>query len=190
MSLVSSNPPSFTEETISSAIKLYRMNPGQNAQKALDTLTKLRGVGPATASLLLNVHDPERVVFFSDELFYWLCCGGKKGAIKYNAREYSELRRRAEEVAARLGVGMVDVEKVAYVVMREGKLEEGKKDGKKSEGKRFEGTKRVKGEDVKKAKNEGVVKTVVKGEEERPQTKRKTAEVDDTGLRRSKRQRG
>ncbi|TWU75335.1 hypothetical protein ED733_006894 [Metarhizium rileyi] len=136
-SLISSNPPALTKQTISSALALYKTNPQAQGQahahtlntarepsgciqRALDALIKLKGVGPATASLLLNVHDPERVVFFSDEAYYWLCCRGKRTVIRYTAREYAELTRQAGELARRLDVGMVDVEKVAYVVVNGG----------------------------------------------------------------------
>ncbi|KAG6009745.1 hypothetical protein E4U21_001494 [Claviceps maximensis] len=139
MSLVTSNDAQTTKAIISSAIKTYRASisrqaqqqteqqqqqqNGNAAQKALDVLTKLRGIGPATASLLLSVHDPERAVFFSDEAYWWLCCGGKKDApIRYSAKEYRLLCDRAGVLALRLGLAggtrMVDVEKAAYVAMR------------------------------------------------------------------------
>lgn len=87
-------------------------------QAALDILTKLKGIGPATASLLLTVHDPNRVIFFSDEAFYWLCCKGKKGPIKYTVKEYQSLRSVAEVLSGRLEVSATDIEKVAFVLMR------------------------------------------------------------------------
>jgi hypothetical protein len=167
MSLVSSNPAALTKSTVAAALELYRANPGQNAQKALDTLVKLRGIGPATASLLLNVHDADRVVFFSDEAYYWLCCGGNKSPIKYNAREYAELRLRAEELADRLGVGMVHVEKVAYVVM-----------------------KRESSPSVETAKVKSKRPVAKESKATAGVSKRKTeTKVEETGLRRSKRQR-
>ena len=42
---------------------------GDKSTDALKTLTTLRGIGPATASLLLSVYDPDNAPFFSDELF-------------------------------------------------------------------------------------------------------------------------
>ncbi|KAI1852109.1 hypothetical protein JX265_005946 [Neoarthrinium moseri] len=118
MKLVSSNDADSVQETISGAIKSYWADP--NPSKALDGICKLKGVGPATASLLLSVHDPERVIFFSDEAFYWLCCKGQKSPIKYNAKEYQELNKVAQAVVKRLGVSATDVEKVAYVMMKQG----------------------------------------------------------------------
>ncbi|KAL7962064.1 hypothetical protein V8C34DRAFT_271991 [Trichoderma compactum] len=115
MSLVSFNPPSASQ-TIQFAIKSYSSS--KDIGSGVRLLSELKGVGPATASLLLSVHDPERVIFFSDEAFYWLCCEGKKAPIKYNPKEYLTLRTEAETLAKRLGVSAMDIEKVAYVLMK------------------------------------------------------------------------
>lgn len=117
MKLVSSNDPDTAQNIIKKAIDGYQMD--ANTQVALDVLTKLKGIGPATASLLLAVHDPTRVIFFSDEAFYWLCCNGKKATIKYNAKEYRLLCSNAQELCNRLDVTASDVEKTAYVLMRQ-----------------------------------------------------------------------
>ncbi|KAJ6442972.1 ribosomal recycling factor [Purpureocillium lavendulum] len=148
MSLVSSNPPLVVSTAVSDAMTTYRADPTssssyttttttttntstppppertsgplvERAATAVATLCKLRGVGPATASLLLAVHDPRRVPFFSDELFLWLCAGGNpRSPIKYNAKEYRALIERVVEVTGRLDVSALDLEKVAYVVMK------------------------------------------------------------------------
>lgn len=117
MKLVSSNDRQATQATIQQALALYR--PSQDAAAALDGLTTLKGIGPATASLLLAVHDPDSVVFFADEAFYWLCGGGAKAPVRYTAREYEGLQGRCRALGARLGVRAVDVEKVAFVLMRD-----------------------------------------------------------------------
>lgn len=117
MKLVSSNEPSFVKDTVEEAIKHYRQQ--SDLPGTLGILTKLKGIGPATASLLLAVHDAENVIFFADEAFYWLCCGGSKTPIKYNLNEYAELNERARALAKRLHVKAVDVERVAFVLMRE-----------------------------------------------------------------------
>lgn len=129
MNLVSSNDSSTVANIIEEALKSYRNT--SDASAAVDTLAKLKGVGPATASLLLSVHDSERVLFFSDEAFYWLCCAGKKEAIKYNKKEYTALGERARELTERLGVRAVDLEKVAYVIMNQAAGVSGRKDDKK-----------------------------------------------------------
>lgn len=88
---------------------------------ALKTLTSLRGIGPATASLLLSVYDPDNAPFFSDELFRWTFFEAVRGngwdrRIKYSAREYAELCGRVAQLRARLGVRAVEAEKVAFVL--------------------------------------------------------------------------
>ncbi|KAL2271066.1 hypothetical protein VTJ83DRAFT_437 [Remersonia thermophila] len=117
MKLVSSNDPDTVRNTIQEAIAHYRNK--ADVSGTIDMLAKLKGIGPATASLLLAVHDPDNVAFFADEAFYWLCCGGVKAPIKYNAKEYADLNARARKLAQRLGVRAVDVERVAFVLMRQ-----------------------------------------------------------------------
>jgi hypothetical protein len=117
MKLVSGNEPSVVKDIIRTAVQAYKKNKS-NPQAALDILVKLKGIGPATASLLLTVHDPEWVIFFSDEAFYWLCGGGEKVPLKYNAKEYVMLREAAGKVQKRLDVSATDVEKVAYVLFK------------------------------------------------------------------------
>ncbi|KAB5578370.1 hypothetical protein GE09DRAFT_1168971 [Coniochaeta sp. 2T2.1] len=117
MNLVSSNSPDFVKKTVQEASDSYRKN--SDAAAALAILTKLKGIGPATASLLLAVLDPDRVIFFADEAFYWLCCGGKKESIKYNAKEYQALSGEARKLCKRLKVKAVDVERVAFVILRQ-----------------------------------------------------------------------
>lgn len=128
MKLVSSNDPDTVRDTVREAIAYYRDK--ADVAGTIDRLVKLKGIGPATASLLLAVHDPDNVVFFADEAFYWLCAGGKQVPIKYNAKEYADLNARARKLAKRLGVRAVDVERVAFVLMRNpGKGASGDDDG-------------------------------------------------------------
>lgn len=115
MKLVSSNEENFVSDTIKAALEAYKKK--GNPLGAVEILTKLKGIGPATASLLLAVHDPDNVIFFADEAFYWLCSGGRKESIKYNAKEYKELNERTQKFAKRLNTKAVDVERVAYVLM-------------------------------------------------------------------------
>ncbi|CAM1504074.1 Fc.00g016650.m01.CDS01 [Cosmosporella sp. VM-42] len=117
MKFVTSNDPTAAKEIIQEALEVYQEK--SDAQAALDILTKLKGIGPATASLLLTVHDPDEVIFFSDEAFYWLCCDRKKTPIKYNAKEYQSLRSSAKHLAKRLDVSATEIEKVAYVLLKQ-----------------------------------------------------------------------
>lgn len=116
MSLVSSNDPNIAADTVRKALTTYRATGDPSA--AVKKLAELRGIGAATASLLLAVHQPEEVMFFSDEAFYWFCGGGEKVSLKYNAKEYQELMPEAQKLMKRLGVSATDAERVAYVLMR------------------------------------------------------------------------
>jgi hypothetical protein len=99
----------------------------------------LKGVGPATASLLLSVLRPAEIPFFSDELFRWSIwddetSGGKDGKgwhrkIKYNVKEYEMMLDRVDKLRQRLRRGFgqrdplaraIDVERVAWVLGKEG----------------------------------------------------------------------
>jgi hypothetical protein len=107
----------------------------------LDQLTKLKGVGPATASLIASCYDPDHIPFFSDELFRWLHWDGRnfEGSttgikqvgngwsrqIGYTAKEYESLRISCGEVQKRLSntgrnITSLEMEKVAYVLGKEG----------------------------------------------------------------------
>jgi hypothetical protein len=148
MNLVKSNPADTIQETTQSAF----VEP--EVMKALKILTSLRGIGPATASLLLSVHQPDTVPFFSDELFRWTQWDvvAKKGEgegwdrkIKYNVGEYKEVLKSVEELRTRLGIRVVDAEKVAYVLGKEMADIDGGDDGK-------EGTENATKEEVKEEK--------------------------------------
>ncbi|KAK0256740.1 hypothetical protein LTR29_001495 [Friedmanniomyces endolithicus] len=115
----------------STTIEAFRMPLQTDADvgKAISTLSTLRGVGPATASLLLSVKDEARVPFFSDELYRWALWsneagGGWKREIKYSEKSYMELFPRVQELRERLKrengetVSALQVESVAYVLAR------------------------------------------------------------------------
>jgi ADA HAT complex component 1 len=104
-------------------------------KQSLETLTApLRGVGPATASLILSVAT-EAAPFYSDDVFLWLCLGvfpssaaaaaaedggEKKGGVskrirpngelnvKYNIQEYRELWEAVQRLRARLAAQSSD----------------------------------------------------------------------------------
>jgi len=100
---------------------------------AIKTLAKLKGVGPATASLLLAVYDPDTVPFFADELYWWVCCEGEWGAgIRYVVGEYKALWEGVRGVRGRLnadgkGVRAVELERGAWVLGWEARGGGGKK---------------------------------------------------------------
>ncbi|EFQ25552.1 uncharacterized protein GLRG_00696 [Colletotrichum graminicola M1.001] len=117
MKLVSSNDSSAVEDTVKKAIDNYRDMADLSA--ALNILTKMKGIGPATASLILAVHYPQKVLFFSDEAYYWLCNKGQKASLKYSMKDYEHLDSQASKLLKRLGVGAMEVEKVAYVLLKQ-----------------------------------------------------------------------
>lgn len=95
--------------------------------KAIIALGKLKGVGPATASLILSSYDPVKIPFFSDELFRYLHWSEVKSKgwdrkINYTIKEYRDLYDRTQEVRQRLekesgdAVKAIDLEKMAYAL--------------------------------------------------------------------------
>lgn len=103
----------------------------QDISKSLTKLCELRGIGPATASLLLSVFEPRYLPFFSDEVYRWLRYDepedtpgkGTRWArtIKYTAKEYACVLRLAHDLQARLlslgrKASADEIERVAYVL--------------------------------------------------------------------------
>ncbi len=129
--LVASNSEDAIRSTTKSAFATYEAD-NDSYNDSLKTLTKLKGIGPATASLLLSCHDPLKVPFFSDQLFrysLWIRTHGQgwDRKIKYSISEYVEMFGKVEALRERLGkesgetVSALDLEKVAYVLAKEAK---------------------------------------------------------------------
>jgi len=113
--LVQQNSEEFVKETTTAGFSANSWN------ESLNILTKLKGIGPATAALLLSTSDPEKLPFFSDELFRWAFWESKSGAgwdrkIKYSLKEYRELKEKIDELRGRIGTRAIEAEKVAYVL--------------------------------------------------------------------------
>jgi hypothetical protein len=105
----------------------------------MQMLTQLKGIGPATASLVLSCISPTQYPFFSDELFRWIHWDGKNAdgsnagiksgsrwsrPIGYTPKEYDSLIARCEQVQERFSgddrqLNFLDLEKVAYVLGKE-----------------------------------------------------------------------
>lgn len=103
-------------------------NVQERVKHAIKELTGLKGVGPATASLILSCFNPNEVPFFSDELYRWLHWDDKDAKagsgwdrkIKYTAKEYASLLEKAGQVRERLSsetrLDCIEMEKAAYVL--------------------------------------------------------------------------
>ncbi|TVY62816.1 hypothetical protein LSUE1_G007572 [Lachnellula suecica] len=118
--LVASNTDADVEKATQEGFAAYAEDP-KDIQKIIDKLTKpLKGVGPALGSLLLAVHDPENVIFFSDEAYRWLVADGAKVNLKYNAAEFEDLFKKAKALQVKhKGISPIEIEKVAYVLIKE-----------------------------------------------------------------------
>ena len=128
--LVASNSDKDVRETTKNAFEAYEAN-SDDYGKAISTLAKLKGIGPATASLLLACYDRENVPFFSDELYRYLHYEDAKSKgwdrkIGYTVKEYKSLVEKCKELRERVargkdggGMKAVEVEKAAYAICRE-----------------------------------------------------------------------
>ncbi|KAI6713545.1 hypothetical protein PZA11_005815 [Diplocarpon coronariae] len=117
--LVASNSDEQVEASLSDAFAVYAKNPSDIAAVIEKIKVDLKGVGPATASLILAVHDPQNVVFFSDEVFRWLTAGGKKVKIGYTTKEFETLFTEAKTFMSRIKCTPIELEKVAFVLIKE-----------------------------------------------------------------------
>lgn len=183
LSLIRSNDASLIEQTTRHAYAASLPLPAAEEDEedeaeeqtfqlnAVNTLTSLRGVGPATASLLLSVLDGgEESVFFGDEVWGWVCGGG----VKYTVKEYERLWEGARRVRGRVGGGEVrmgDVERVGFVVgnLAEGEREEleGLEEGDEVEEKGEDGVKDVEDGESEAKGRRGLRKRKHTGEKEK-----------------------
>lgn len=83
---------------------------------ALNLVCELKGIGPATGTLILNVYDPVHVPFFQDEMFMWFFPDTKSDKLKYNQKEYLQLLEASKHVLEELHISAVELEKIAYVL--------------------------------------------------------------------------
>ena len=99
----------------------------EDYDRSITALSKLKGIGPATASLLLSSYDPVGIPFFSDEIYRYVLweeakLKGWDRKINYTIKEYralfervAALRKRLEEASGEI-VSAVHIEKAAYVL--------------------------------------------------------------------------
>lgn len=123
---MASNSIDAVRDSTRDAFRTYESNHADYA-KAVTTMSKLKGVGPATASLFLSCYDPINVPFFSDELYRYLHWedGRSKGwdrKIGYTMKEYKSLYERLQTLRKRLEnksgetTRAIDIERMAYVL--------------------------------------------------------------------------
>ncbi|MCJ1389219.1 hypothetical protein MMC18_002075 [Xylographa bjoerkii] len=133
--LIRANAPALVRATTGEAFALFAADE-RDPLPALKVLARLRGVGPATASLLLAVAWPAVVPFFADEVLGWLRWGEAgdkgmgegKGKLRYDWKEYREVWEGVGRVREGLGkgAGAEEVERGAWVVeMLKGGVVEG-----------------------------------------------------------------
>lgn len=129
--LIKSNEPETVESVTKAGFKTFVEGIASieaseyttTVKAALKKLCELRGVGPATASLMLSLlHEFSDVAppFFSDEAFmYFVSEPSRPGTkIKYNVKEYvDEFIPKLIEVSAKSGLPMVEVEKRGWALM-------------------------------------------------------------------------
>ena len=128
--LVASNDAIVVEETTRKAFKHYSSN-SDSPEQAVKILNELKGIGPATSSLLLSIYDPSSCPFFSDEFFrymVWDTSGSPAGwdrKLKYDMKELSTFYREVEKLLKRLrkenneDFTVADIEKAAFVLGKE-----------------------------------------------------------------------
>ncbi|KAK2737753.1 hypothetical protein FQN57_007400 [Myotisia sp. PD_48] len=135
MGLILSNPESDVLAATGEAFSALDSTPNAYPESSLLTLSKkLRGVGPATASLVLSVAPPSlgnTVPFFSDEMYHWLCpqptttkSSSKAGSskLKYTMKEYRQLWDVYFHLRERIGqvddptFSLQQIEKIAFVL--------------------------------------------------------------------------
>jgi hypothetical protein len=134
LGLVDSNDAKLVRSTTTPIFDLMRdtepirINQAASMTTGLKFLTQLRGIGPATASLVLSVLAPDWCPFFSDELYRWCVWDesdngkgrGWKRKIAYTDKQYRVLFNKVWDARERLGVSAVEIEKVAWVLGRTG----------------------------------------------------------------------
>ncbi len=67
----------------------------------------------------MAIHDPSAVVYFSDELYRWLVADGRKVKLLYSIKEYVALATQAKAFMTRINCTPIELEKVAFTIIKE-----------------------------------------------------------------------
>ncbi|KAL8899382.1 MAG: hypothetical protein Q9207_006227 [Kuettlingeria erythrocarpa] len=140
--LVASNSTSAVRDNTRDAFRTYERNHADYAKAVTAMSSKLKGVGPATASLFLSCYDPTNVPFFSDELYRYLHwedsrSNGWNRKIGYTMKEYKSLYDRLQTLRQRLeeksgeAIQAIDIEQMAYVLGKRAHQEQSSSLGKR-----------------------------------------------------------
>ena len=107
-----------------------------HVRAAMKKLCSLKGVGPATASLVLSTAFPQSVPFFSDELYAWAVIMKnmtqasfdvrrstmQRPSLKYSQKEYDDLFEAVAELRETFpkdrNVSAREIEQAAFVILR------------------------------------------------------------------------
>ena len=128
--LVASNTDDEVKKVTRSAFAIHATGDPDRYAEPMTMLCSLKGIGPASASLLLSVYDPVRVAFFSDEAYRWLMYAKGAGhgwdrVIRYHHQTYNIYDQKVREIRERLkdddadGPWARDVERVGFVLGKE-----------------------------------------------------------------------
>ena len=125
--LVASNADDEVKKITRDAFAVHATGDADRYVEPMTILCSLKGIGPASASLLLSVYDPVRVPFFSDEAYRWLMYAKGTGhgwdrVVRYNHPTYHIYYEKVREIRERLkdddadGPWARDVERVGFVL--------------------------------------------------------------------------
>ena len=128
-----SNSEQDVVDSSKKAFSSINLNKASDIKGPITILAKLKGIGPATASLVLSCYNPEAIPFFSDELYLYVHwnyddssnSGIWSRRIKYTLFEYSSLFKEIWKIRQRIeqedheNVSYADLEKVAFVLRKE-----------------------------------------------------------------------
>ncbi|KAI1775434.1 kinase-like protein [Hypoxylon cercidicola] len=120
--LINRNKNNTVQEVTGDAFVDYKEN--KDIDRAFGILRKLRGVGPARASLLLSLAYPDTVPFFSRPLYRWICRSSEDiwgPEFQWTTEKYTKILQEIKVLKDKHStrdhqVSAVDVEKVVFVL--------------------------------------------------------------------------